>query len=142
MFGRNNKLDTAWLGSLGFFEGFTNDELGLVSGIGEKMEVAAGTQIIDQGRVGDSCYVIVEGQAAVYIRGEFVTSVQSGSMVGEMALVEHRPRNASVIAETDMVLVSFGTSEFRKLLDGSPNASERVQAMLNARLRENEARQE
>lgn len=142
MFGRNNKLDTSWLASLGFFEGFNDSELSLVSGIGEKMEVSAGTEIIDQGRVGDSCFVIVDGRAAVYIRGEFVASVRSGSMVGEMALVEHRPRNASVVAETDMVLVKFGTAEFRKLLDGSPNASERINTMLNARLRENEARQD
>lgn len=141
MFGRNNKLDTGWLGSLGFFQGFTEAELGAVSSLGEKEQVAQGTQIIDQGRVGDSCYVIVEGTAAVYIRGEFVTSVPSGSMVGEMALVEHRPRNASVVAETDMVLVSFGTEEFRKLLDRSPNASERVLTLLNARLRDNEARE-
>jgi CRP-like cAMP-binding protein len=140
MFGRNNKLDTAWLGSLGFFEGFTDAELNLVSGIGEKLEIAAGTEFIDQGRVGDSCFVIVDGRAAIYIRGEFITSVRSGSMVGEMALVEHRPRNASVVAETDMVLVRFGTAEFRKLLDGSPNANERVNSMLNARIRENEAR--
>ena len=142
MFGRNNKLDTAWLGSLGFFEGFTDAELDAVSVLGERIEVAAGTEIIDQGRVGDNCYVIVEGTAAVYMRGEFVTSVRSGSMVGEMALVEHRPRNASVSAETDMVLVSFGTSEFRKLLDRSPNANDRVNALLNARLRANEARED
>ncbi len=141
MFGRNNKLDTGWLGSLGFFDGFTGDELESVSVLGERVEVSAGTEIIDQGRVGDSCYVIVDGTAAVYIRGEFVTSVRSGSMVGEMALVEHRPRNATVTAETDMVLVSFGTEEFRKLLDRSPNANERVQALLNSRLRANEARE-
>ncbi|MGB5757733.1 MAG: cyclic nucleotide-binding domain-containing protein [Acidimicrobiales bacterium] len=140
MFGRNNKLDTGWLGSQAFFDGFNQSELGWVSALGEKVEVDAGTEIIDQGRVGDSCYVIVEGRAAVYIRGEFVTSVGPGSMVGEMALVEHRPRNASVVAETDMVLVSFGTAEFRKLLGESPNANEKVMTMLNARLRENQAR--
>ena len=141
MFGRNNKLDTAWLASLRFFDGFTEAELESVSVLGEKMEVTAGTEFIDQGRVGDSCYVIVEGTAAVYIRGEFITSVRSGSMVGEMALVEHRPRNASVSAETDMVLVSFGTAEFHKLLDRSPNAKERVLTLLNARLRDNQERE-
>ena len=62
-------------------------------------------------------------------------------MVGEMALVEHRPRNASVSAETDMVLVSFGTAEFHKLLDRSPNAKERVLTLLNARLRDNQERE-
>lgn len=142
MFARNNKLDTGWLGSLGFFEDFNESELEAVATLGERVEVPAETEIIDQGRVGDSCYVIVEGRAAVYIRGEFVTSVRSGSMVGEMALVEHRPRNASVTAETDMVLVSFGTEAFRKLLDQSPNAKEQVLTLLNARLRDNEAREE
>ena len=39
-----------------------------------------------------------------------------------------------------MVLVSFGTEEFRKLLDRSPNTKERVDALLNARLAANEAR--
>jgi len=141
MFGRNDKLDTGWLRSIRFFEGFSEDELSAVSALGQKTEVSAGTEIIDQGRVGDACYVIVEGTADVYMRGEFVTSVGPGSMVGEMALVEHRPRNASVVAHTDLVLVSFGTEEFRKLLDRSPNANEKVLAMLNARLRANQARE-
>ncbi|MEM7276049.1 MAG: cyclic nucleotide-binding domain-containing protein [Actinomycetota bacterium] len=142
MFGRNNKLDTGWLASVAFFDGFGDDELSEVSALGERMEVTAGTEIIDQGRVGDACYVIVDGRANVYIRGEYVATVGPGSMVGEMALVEHRPRNASVTAETEMVLVSFGNSEFRKLLDRSPNAKERVLTTLNARIRANEARDE
>jgi hypothetical protein len=108
----------------------------------ERMDVAAGTRIIDQGRVGDACFVVVEGTADVFMRDEFVTAVGPGSMVGEMALVEHRPRNASVIAHTDLVMVSFGTEEFRKLLDRSPNANGKVLALLNARLRANQARQD
>ncbi|MEM7324216.1 MAG: cyclic nucleotide-binding domain-containing protein [Actinomycetota bacterium] len=140
MFGRNNKLDTGWLASVKFFDGFSDSELSEVSQLGERTEAKAGDEIIDQGRVGEACYVIVEGTANVHIRGEYVASVGAGSMVGEMALVEHRPRNATVTAETDMVLVSFGNTEFRKLLDRSPNANERVLALLNARLRANEAR--
>ena len=141
MFGRNNKLDTGWLSSVAFFEGFSEDELSAVSALGERVEAKAATEIIDQGRVGDACYVIVEGTANVFIRGEFVASVGPGSMTGEMALVEHRPRNATVVAETDMVLVSFGTEEFKKLLERSPHTNERVMAMLNARLAANEARE-
>ncbi len=140
MFGRNNKLDTGWLAGIGFFDGFSESELSAVSSLGERTEVPAGSEIIDQGRVGDSCYVIVEGTADVYIRGEFVTNVGPGSMVGEMALVGHRPRNASVSAHTDMVLVEFGTDEFRKLLDRSPNAKEKVDALLQARLAANRQR--
>lgn len=140
MFGRNNKLDTGWLAGIAFFDGFSQDELDAVSSLGERADVASGTEIIDQGRVGDSCYVIVEGTADVFIRGEFVTTVGAGSMVGEMALAGHRPRNASVKAHTDMVLVEFGTDEFRQLLDRSSNAKARVDALLQARLAANSER--
>ncbi|MGI9612242.1 MAG: Crp/Fnr family transcriptional regulator [Acidimicrobiales bacterium] len=140
MFGRNNKLDTEWLASVDFFDGFAKPEIQEVAALGERVDVEAGTELIDQGRVGDVCYVVVEGRAAVHIRGEFVTSVGAGTMVGEMALVEHRPRNATVTAETDMSLVSFGTEAFRKLLAKSPTAFDRVTNMLNDRLRENQER--
>ncbi len=74
------------------------------------------------------------------MRGEYVASVGAGTMVGEMALLEHRPRNATVIAETPMVLVSFGTKEFRTILDDNPDLRERVHALLVARERDNNAR--
>ena len=140
MFGRNDKLDTDWLAAVDFFDGFAKPELEEVAALGERVDVEAGTELIDQGRVGDVCYVIVDGRAAVHIRGEFVTSVGAGTMVGEMALVEHRPRNATVIAETPMTLVGFGTPEFRKLLSKSPTAYDRVTTMLNDRLRQNQER--
>lgn len=140
MFGRNNKLDTDWLANVDFFDGFAKPEIEEVAALGERIDVEAGTELIDQGRVGDVCYVVVDGRAAVHIRGEFVTSVGPGTMVGEMALVEHRPRNATVTAETDMSLVSFGTEAFRKLLSKSPTAFDRVTNMLNDRLRENQER--
>lgn len=141
MFGRNDKLDTDWLASVGFFKGFSIGELEAVASLGERVDVDAGTELIDQGRVGDVCYIIVNGTAAIHIRGEFVTTVGPATMVGEMALVEHRPRNASVTAETDMTLVTFGTKEFKKLLAKSPHTHDRVMAMLNDRLAENQQRQ-
>lgn len=142
MFGRNGKLDTAWLTGVPFFNDFDDDTLKKASQLGERSEIAAGTVLIDQGRHGDACYVIVEGQAMVQMNGQYVATVGAGSMVGEMALVEYRPRSASVVAETDMVLVSFGTKEFRTLLDTSPEVRESVLAQLNKRLRDNEARDE
>ena len=140
MFGLNNKLDTDWLGRVAFFDGFDDSELARVAAIGERVDVEAGTEFIDQGRIGDECYVIVEGTAAIYIGGEFVTTVGSGTMVGEMALVEFRPRNATVRAETAMTLVRFGITDFRRLLDKSPTTNGRVMALLNERLEANQQR--
>jgi CRP-like cAMP-binding protein len=58
-------------------------------------------------------------------------------MIGEMALIEHRPRNASVIAETPMRLIAFDTKAFKTLLEEMPKAHDRVMEVLAARLKTN-----
>lgn len=142
MFGRNNKLETGWLSGVALFNGFSDTQLEQVAELGERVEASAGAEIADQGRVGSECWVIVEGTARVVMNGEYVTSVGAGSMIGEMALLEHRPRNAAVLAETDMVLVSFDTDGFNAILDANPVAKDRVSSILTNRLSENISRRD
>ena len=137
MFGRNNRLDVDWLANVSLFEGFDRSELERVAALAQRIEAEPGAELTDQGRYGDVCYVIVRGSANVYMNGEFVTGLGAGSMVGEMALIEHRPRAATVVAETPMVLAAFGTKEFGRLLDELPKAKERVLKVLGDRLKAN-----
>lgn len=123
-----------WLANVDFFSGFDQRELQRVAALSSEVEVDEGTILIDQGDAGTHCYVVVEGSVAIYIGGEYVTSVNAGSMVGETALVDHRPRNATVVAETHAKLLRFDAPQFRRLLDEMPKASERVMALLQTRL--------
>jgi len=123
-----------WLTNVAFFEGFSPTELQRVAALGHEVEVEAGAVLVDQGDPGVECFVIVDGSASVYKAGEHIASLDPGSMLGEMALVDHRPRNATVIADTDMKLLRFHSREFRTLLDEMPKASERVMSLLTARL--------
>jgi CRP-like cAMP-binding protein len=52
-----------------------------------------------------------------------------------MALVEHKPRNATVVADTPMRLLAFDTKHFKTLLEEMPKAHDRVMETLAARLR-------
>lgn len=140
MFRRNESLDVDWLANVSFFEGLDRDELQRVAALAQRVEAEPGAELTDQGRYGDVCYVVVQGSANVYMNGEFIAAVASGSMVGEMALIEHRPRSASVVAETPMVLAAFGNKEFRTLLEELPKTKERVYSVLGDRLRANMAR--
>lgn len=140
MFGRHNKLDTGWLSTVALFEGFSQDQLAQVADLGERVEVEAGSLIADQGEVGTECWVVVEGTAQVVMNGEYVTAVGAGSMIGEMALLEHRSRSAAVYAETDMVLVSFDIEGFHKILDTNQVAKDRISSILTSRLSENLSR--
>jgi len=104
--GKNPELDE--LRDIALFADLSDDELSSVAKLAERREVAAGDVLIDQGRVGDTFYVIAEGQAGVYIGDQYVTTIGPNVAVGETALVEHRPRNASVVAQNDIVVAEFG----------------------------------
>jgi CRP/FNR family cyclic AMP-dependent transcriptional regulator len=139
MFGHRKKaVDGAdKLRGVAFFDGFSDDELQRVAELADDVEAESGAMLVDQGRVGQECFVILEGQAGVYASGEHIATVGPGMMVGEMALVEHRPRNATVVAETPMRLLAFDTRHFKQLLEEMPKAHDRVMEVLAARLQEN-----
>jgi len=128
------------LKDVAFFEGFSDEELARVAQLAEEIEAQEGAELTDQGRPGQDCFVILEGQAGVYVSGEHIATSGPGSMVGEMALIDHRPRSATVVAETPMVLLAFNTKGFKALLDEMPKASQRVMSILNARLQDNASR--
>jgi hypothetical protein len=58
-------------------------------------------------------------------------------MVGEMSLIDRRPRTATVVATTPMALLAFDTKAFQKLLSEMPKAEERVHTLLASRLKAN-----
>jgi CRP-like cAMP-binding protein len=108
------------LGTVSFFEGFTADEIHRVAQLAERVVAEPGAVIIDQGRVGLECFVILEGAASVYISGEHVATLTPGAMV------------------TDTLdLAAFNTDGFKKLLAEMPNANDRVMETLAARLKAN-----
>lgn len=126
-----------WLSSVEFFEGFNADQLARVLELSTEVSYAPGEVLIDQGDTGVDCFVVVEGSAAVYIGTNYVASVPSGSLVGEMAMVDQRPRTASVIAESPLHALRFDARHFAKLLTEMPKVEERIMALLTARLRAN-----
>lgn len=123
------------LSKIEFFEEFSSDELARVRKLAEEVSVEAGAVLIEQGDVGQEAYVICEGQAGVYVNNNRVATIGAGSAVGEMALLDKRPRSATVRALTDMELLAFRSAEFQKLLESMPKASARLMSQLNDKLR-------
>ena len=124
----------ALLSEVQFFDGFSSEDLRRVVELTDEVELTAGNVLVDQGDPGTHCYVILEGNASVYVRGDHVATMHRGSMVGEMALVDHRPRTATVVADTDLDLLRFDSAAFAKLLEEMPKASERVMTLLRTRM--------
>lgn len=137
LFSRGEKLDPRELPTIPLFVGLDEDEIAEIANMAERREVAKGEKLIEQGRFGDSFYIVASGEAMVYIADQYVASVGEGSAIGEMALIEHRPRNATVVAESDMVVAEFSVKDFLRLLNRYPTANLRINELLNRRLQDN-----
>lgn len=119
---------------MALFADFSGDELNRVLELSEKTVFPVGAVIVDQGDPGTDCFIIVSGAASVYVRGEYIATSTSGSIIGEMALIDHRPRTATVVADSEVSTLRFDSEAFRTLLEEMPKASERIFAMLRERL--------
>lgn len=62
----------------------------------EKETRAAGEWLMKEGEPGDAMYVIQTGKLEVYVGGKLTRHVGRGAAVGELALLYHMPRSASV----------------------------------------------
>ncbi len=63
-----------------------------------------GEAIITEGEKGDACYIIVSGMVGITVnkaKGKKVAELRTGKFFGEAALLNNKPRAATVTAETD-----------------------------------------
>lgn len=118
---------------IALFARMSESELARVAALGEPVDAEAGALLMDQGDVGRECFLVLEGEAGVFAAGQHVATIGPGTVVGEMALVGHRPRNATVTAQNAMRLLSFNISSFKKLLDEMPVAQKHIYDLLEAR---------
>ena len=88
----------------------------------ELLRIPPGMQFIDEGAPGDALYFIETGTARVErASGGVVARVDDGSVIGENALLTGTPRNASVIAETELWVWRIAKAPFDDLAARSPN---------------------
>ena len=96
----------------------------------------AGRLLTEQGTIGREFFLIVEGQASVKRNNRKVATLGPGQYFGELALLDRRPRSASVTSDTDMTLLVLGQRQFNGVLDAVPALSRKLLAAMATRLRE------
>jgi CRP-like cAMP-binding protein len=116
------------------FADCTTVELAVIAGQAHEIHVPSGAVIVEQGEQGDKFFVLAEGLAHVHVDGRKVASIGAGSFFGEMALIEHGPRSATVTAELPvrlLVIDSHGFETIRTI----PSVADKVMLGMSERLR-------
>jgi len=122
------------------FAACSRKDLQLVARRAEDVKVPAGKALVSEGETGQEFFVIIEGTARVTRQGRKIATIGPGQAFGELALLDKAPRNASVVADTDMELVVLGQREFAGIIDDVPGFAGKLLAGMAHRLRESDAR--
>lgn len=112
-------------------------DLQRVAGIAEERTYAVGDVIAGEGELGDEMHIVLTGTVAV-VRGDAgstpVARRGPGDVVGEMAIITHSPRMASLVAEGDVRTLRIGYREFESMIRERPDVALAVMRVLAERL--------
>jgi CRP-like cAMP-binding protein len=129
----SNKI--AHLAEVPLFSSCSRRDLQKIAAASDEVTFKAGRTFVEQGKIGHEFFLIVEGQAVVRRNGRKVATLGQGQYFGELALLTKAPRDATVTAETDMVLLVIGQREFLGVLDDVPSLALKLLGYLATRLR-------
>jgi CRP-like cAMP-binding protein len=95
----------------------------------------AGDVLMLEGEPGDEFYVIADGTVRIEKGGRTLRSMTAGGFLGEIALVERRPRSATATCTSDVTLLALRQHEFDRLLQTMPAVHGRICATIARRER-------
>ena len=106
----------------------------------EYQAFSVGPTIFRKGDVGDSLYIVAEGQVNIVMGEQILETVEAGGMLGEIALIDDKPRSADAVARTDCLLTQVSRQHFLALIQHTPLFALQVMRVLADRLRRSNIR--
>jgi CRP/FNR family cyclic AMP-dependent transcriptional regulator len=116
------------------FSHCSKKELGMVAQIADEIDLPEGKTLMREGDRGREFFVLVDGNADVRRRGRKLNSLGAGDFFGEIALVSHRPRTATVTTTSPVRALVVTEQSFRSLLDRAPDVHRKVLQALADRI--------
>ncbi len=126
-------MDPNRLTAIPIFSHLSPEEARRLATFATETSVAEGQILMKQGDYSTELIAIEEGSADVIRDGERVASLKQGDLIGEMGLLERKPRNADVIATSPMRLMKLTHWEIRRM---SEDTIERIRDTIAQRRRE------
>ena len=122
------------LAAVPLFEGLSRKQLRRVSRLMTRIDRPSGKVLITKGQPGCEFFIVLEGEVEVRQGDRVIATRRAGEYVGEIALLDRRPRTATVVATTPVSVEVLSQREFVSLLAQAPELSEHLLATMAQRL--------
>jgi CRP/FNR family transcriptional regulator, cyclic AMP receptor protein len=126
-------VDPSRLKSISLFEGVPDDELAAIAPFAVTVLVEAGKHLVDEGDYSYEFLAIEEGDAEVTRGGKHVADLGPGDFFGEIGLLEKDLRTATVVAKSEMKLITLTAWDLRRMEKAMPEAVDRLRQVIEER---------
>ncbi len=123
--GRQARIEPRRLRQMPLFAAVSLEDLETVADQFASEYYAANETIFAQGDSGDRLYILARGQVAVLAtdaqgREQHIETLEDGDHFGEIALLQAKPRSATIKTLTPCVLISLSRHRFKRLVEQFP----------------------
>lgn len=118
---KNDARDNAFLRNIYFFHAMPEESLAKIAALCSERSYAQGDILFFEDMGGDSFFIILEGELEIWKRYGTADAVllgisTAGQPLGEMSLIDERPRSATVRARTPVRVYRISAVDFHTLL--------------------------
>ena len=123
------------LKSLNIFQETPENVLADLAPLLQDIEIEKGTEVFKEGDLGDSMYIIYQGEIRIHKGTTTLAILKETEVFGELSLLDAETRSASAMAYTDCYLFKIDQEPFFELIDSRPEIVNGFIKMLCKRLR-------
>jgi CRP-like cAMP-binding protein len=124
---KHEELSGEELSGIALFEGLGESELGSCAELMQRTEVLMGNKLTTEADFGYSFFVVLKGKVQVSAGDEVLTELKAGDHFGEVSLLQHDKRNATVVALESCELAKVMSWDFDTFKNVSPKLVERLE---------------
>ena len=126
-------MDVEQLRRIQLFSDADEDELTALGASAESVEFSERAEIIREGDISRALLAIEEGTAEVTRDGQQIATLGPGDIFGEVGLLDHALRNATVTATSRLKLIILDQFEVQRLRETAPGVYRRIEELAEGR---------
>ena len=119
-------MDADGLKSVPLFSSLSDDTRRKFAVWVNEIKVSKGKHLVDEGDYAYDLFVIEDGEAEVKRDGEHVADLGPGDFFGEMGVLSKGQRNATVVAKSDMRLLTLSHWDVARLRRDAPEVLDQL----------------
>ena len=102
------------------FAKFSDDDLKRIVKASHRTSTSGPWPLIREQTVSDACYILLSGEAGVFVGSDKIATVKAGEVIGESALKRGKLRGATVTTTGRAEVLHIDRDDLDRLLDDVP----------------------